>query len=379
MLSRNGRRPAATTLVPSSNWKQQLRRRVRAWYRRHARDLPWRRTCDPYAVWVSEVMLQQTQVETVRPYFKRFLSAFPGLSDLAAADEQQVMRHWEGLGYYRRARQLHQAAREVVERFGGIVPTDAATLRSLPGIGRYTAGAILSIAFDAREPILEANTVRLLSRLVGYRGAPASTEGQRVLWQLAEEILPRRDVGTFNQALMEIGSEVCKPQAPHCGECPLLPLCEAHRHQAVDQIPRPKQPPAIERVQEAAVAVRRNGRLLMLQVPEGERWAGLWDFIRVRLPSDDQAARDEQIIERVASLTGARVELAAHIATLKHGVTRFHITLHCHAADYVSGRLRPPQGGALKWFRVGELDDLPLSTTGRKFSRLLQSQDATTA
>jgi A/G-specific adenine glycosylase len=330
-------------------------------------------------VWVSEVMLQQTQVETVRPYFERFLAAFPSLSHLAAADEQQVMRLWEGLGYYRRARQLHQAAREVVERFGGIVPTDAAALRSLPGIGRYTAGAILSIAFDAREPILEANTVRLLSRLVGYRGEPTSTEGQRALWQVAEEILPRSDVGSFNQALMEIGSGVCKPQAPHCDECPLVPLCEAHRQQAVDQIPRPKRPPAIERVHEAAVAVRRNGRVLMLQVPEGERWAGLWDFIRVRLSADDHAARDDQIIQRVASLTGARIELPAHIATLKHGVTRFHITLHLYAADYVSGRLRPPEGGTLKWFRVGELDDLPLSTTGRKFSRLLQSYGATFA
>jgi A/G-specific adenine glycosylase len=132
-------------------------------------------------------------------------------------------------------------------------------------------------------------------------------------------------------------------------------------------------------VHEAAVAVRRNGRVLMLQVPEGERWAGLWDFIRVRLSADDHAARDDQIIQRVASLTGARIEMAAHIATLKHGVTRFHITLHCHAADYVSGRLRAPEGGALKWFRVHDLDDLPLSTTGRKLSRLLQEQGATFA
>ena len=178
--------------------------------RPHARDLPWRGTRDPYAVWLSEIMLQQTQVETVKPYFQRFLAALPTIQALAKADEQQVLRLWEGLGYYRRARQLHQAARQIVADHDGRFPTDPQSVQRLPGIGRYTAGAILSIAFDQRQPILEANTVRVFSRLLAYDGQTTSSAGQKLLWAAAEAVLPARDVGRFNQALMELGSEVCR-------------------------------------------------------------------------------------------------------------------------------------------------------------------------
>ena len=193
-----------------SAWLRTFRRRLRAWYDRHARDLPWRSTRDPYAVWLSEIMLQQTQVETVKPYFRRFLAALPTIRALAEADEQQVLCLWEGLGYYRRARQLHQAARQIVADHGGRFPTDPQSVERLPGIGRYTAGAILSIAFDQRRPILEANTVRVFSRLLAYQGQTASAAGQKLLWAAAEAVLPSRDAGRFNQALMELGSQVCR-------------------------------------------------------------------------------------------------------------------------------------------------------------------------
>ncbi|NIL98241.1 MAG: A/G-specific adenine glycosylase, partial [Planctomycetales bacterium] len=186
--------------MPDTGWRRAFRRRLRAWYQRQARDLPWRVSRDPYRVWVSEIMLQQTQVSTVTPYFLRFIERFPDIGTLAAADEQEVLRHWEGLGYYRRARQLHRAAGQVVAQFGGQLPRQREPLLALPGIGRYTAGAILSIAFDAREPILEANTTRLLARLLAYPGDPAASAGQETLWAFAAALLPTRDVGRFNQA-----------------------------------------------------------------------------------------------------------------------------------------------------------------------------------
>ena len=201
--------------------KQSFRRRLLAWYGKHARNLPWRRSRDPYRVWVSEVMLQQTTVAAVKPYFERFLAAFPTVEKLAIADEHQVLRLWEGLGYYRRARGLHAAARQVVGEHRGKFPRDVPTLMQLPGIGRYTAGAIASIAFDVPAPILEANTIRLLSRIIGYRDDPTKTPGQWLLWQTAEDLLPQKDVARFNQALMELGSLVCTPANPKCDQCPL--------------------------------------------------------------------------------------------------------------------------------------------------------------
>ena len=195
---KSGRAPMALPAagcLPDAAWLQAFRRRLRAWFALHARDLPWRRTRDPYAIWVSEIMLQQTQAATVVPYFGRFLEALPTIAALAAADQQQVLRLWEGLGYYRRAQQLHEAAQQIVEHCGGRFPRDEATVRRLPGIGRYTAGAILSIAFDARLPILEANTTRLLSRLLAFDREPASPAGQQVLWAMARAVLPRREPG----------------------------------------------------------------------------------------------------------------------------------------------------------------------------------------
>ncbi len=350
---------------PAAEWKRRIRQRALFWFARHARDLPWRRSRDPYRIWVSEVMLQQTQVATVRPYFERFLAEYPTVAQLAAADEEAVLRLWEGLGYYRRARQLHEAARRVVDRHQGEIPTDAAVLRSLPGVGRYTAGAILSIAHDQRQPIVEANTSRLLCRLLGYRGDPASAGGQGWLWSVAEELLPRRRAGQFNQALMEIGAALCKPRQPRCQACPLSVLCAARREGLVEAIPPPKPRPAPTELREAAVVVRRRGQVLMHRYGDGRRWAGLWDFVRFEIGGRSESARRKEIVARVEELTGAIVALDGRLATLQHGVTRYRITLDCHLATYLSGRL-PRAGGAVwKWFAVGQIDRLPLCTTGR--------------
>jgi len=356
--------------LPDAPWRRGFRRRLKTWYADHARDLPWRRSRDPYAVWVSEIMLQQTQVATVRGYFDRFIRAFPTIDALARADEQDVLRLWEGLGYYRRARQLHAAAKIVADEHGGRFPRNRDAVDRLPGIGRYTAGAILSIAFDQRQPILEANTVRLFCRLLGYEGDPASTAGQRLLWAMAEAVLPRREVGLFNQALMELGSEVCVGRAPPCDGCPIATLCPTRQQGKQTVIPRPKPKKQFEAVREAAVVVRRGNRVLLLRCPEGGRWAGLWDFPRFAVETEQPEARRRELIDKVRQATGVLIEPGEHLKTIKHGVTRFRITLDCYEAAYckmVDGRA--PAGGR-KWLLADELEEYPLSSTGRRICRL---------
>jgi len=361
-------------LFRSANWRRRFRRRLLGWYDRHARDLPWRRSRDAYRVWVSEIMLQQTQVATVKPYFERFIESFPSVKVFARAEEEHVLRHWEGLGYYRRARQMHRAAQKIVEEHGGVFPRDPEAVRALPGIGRYTAGAILSIAFDLRQPILEANTVRLFSRLLAYRGDPLASAGQQLLWRAAECVLPRKEVGRFNQALMELGSEVCRGRAPRCDVCPVAPLCEAKTRGLQGELPpaKAKRPPELRH--EAALVVRRRGRVLLLRQPDGGRWAGLWDFPRFEVHAENPDNLRQELIDKVREATGLVVAPGQRLKTIKHGVTRFRITLDCYEADYISGKLGS-QETLLKWFRPAELAELPLSTTGRKLSRLINGEE----
>ena len=353
------------------DWLRAFRRRLLAWFARNARDLPWRHTADPYAVWLSEVMLQQTQVETVRPYFERFLRELPTISALAGAPEHEVLRLWEGLGYYRRARRLHRAAQVIRDEHAGRFPREPEAVRRLPGIGRYTAGAILSIAFDQRQPILEANSARLLSRLLAYDGDPASPGGQRLLWTAAEALLPQRGVGRFNQALMELGSQVCRPRSPDCEQCPAAMLCRARIEGRQAQIPARKIKPPLEAVHEAAVVVFRRGRVLLLQWPTGRRWAGLWDFPRFAVCGRRPADIHRELVENVRRLTGVCVRPGPHLKTLRHGVTRFRITLDCYAAEFLSGRHLSEKHLPIRWLRPAELGGYPLSSTGRKLAGLL--------
>ena len=365
----------ADALPFDSAWLRNFRRRLRAWYDQHARDLPWRGTRDPYAVWLSEIMLQQTQVETVKPYFQRFLAALPTIRTLAEADEQLVLRLWEGLGYYRRARQLHLAARRIVADHGGSFPSDPQSVERLPGIGRYTAGAVLSIAFDQRRPILEANTVRVFSRLLAYCCPTTLSAGQKLLWAAAEAVLASRDVGRFNQALMELGSQVCRGRAPNCDVCPAMGLCRAQQRGMQNEIPHPKPRLQFEELAEAALLVRRRGRLLLIQWPEGRRWAGLWDFPRFPIHGKTEAEIHRAIVENVLRLTGVTVSPGEHRKTLRHGVTRFRITLDCYDAEYLSHDGCGAENLVQKWVRPAELEHFPLSSSGRKLARLVSAKE----
>lgn len=356
---------------PDTTWCRQFRRRLLAWFRRDARDLPWRRTNDPYPIWVSEIMLQQTQVATVIDYFQRFLEAFPTIADLAAADQQQVLRQWEGLGYYRRARQMHEAAQLIVQQHDGRFPQDLQAIVALPGIGRYTAGAILSIAWNLRAPILEANTIRLFSRLLVYREDPTRGEGQRILWALAEHLLPRNDCGQFNQALMELGSEICTPRDPKCPQCPVVQLCPTHAAGLQDQIPVPSKKTVYQRLLEAALVVCRNDKILLRRCGPDERWAGMWDFPRFVVRQQQGKAFAAEAVRGVAELTGQQVEVGEHLTTIKHGVTRYRITLVCHWARWVDG---PADGDDLWWVSTDQLEQVPLNVSSRKISRLVTHQ-----
>ena len=356
-------------------------------------------------------MLQQTTVVAVVPYFERFLARFPTVRDLAAADENDVLRLWEGLGYYSRARNLRKAAQVIVQEHDSLFPSEVDALQMLPGIGRYTAGAIASFAFDRRAPIVEANTLRLYCRLLGYAGDPRSKVGQQTLWSFAEAILPKTQPGRLNQALMELGATVCSPKEPDCEHCPVHAHCRAFLEGTQATIPQPATRPAITDVVEVSVAVRRGKKYLLRHRPPGERWAGLWDFVRFALPRrmgtpvqvdgrrlmvdgqrkrgmsglhslhqpstvnrqpstrDGQECPSSDIVAAVREHTSLNVELGPQLAELKHGVTRYRITLKCFTAEAVSGELRTD--AEWQWVLSKDFGDYPLSVTGRKFAKLL--------
>jgi A/G-specific adenine glycosylase len=295
-----------------------LRNSLLNWYGAAARDLPWRKRRDPYAIWVSEVMLQQTRVETVVGYYGRFLQRFPTPCALAEASEDAVMAAWSGLGYYRRARLLHAGVREVVERYGGEVPKDASARRALPGVGRYTAGAIGSIAFGLAEPIVDGNVTRVLCRLFGIDAAPEQPATQRRLWHEAERLVAGPQPGNLNQALMELGATLCTKANPRCADCPLHGHCVARAQGRVEELPRPrvKRPPR-EVALVALVATRKRRRKLELWLQRGGStlFAGLWN-----LPMTEGSGR-RQALALVAA-GGLRGKLSARaVVELEHVLT----------------------------------------------------------
>ena len=311
-------------------------------------------------------MLQQTQVATVIPYFERFLQRFPTLADLAAAPEGEVLRLWEGLGYYRRARDLHRSARLLLAEHGGAVPDDPAVVGALPGVGRYTVGAILSQAFDRRLPIVEANSQRVLCRLFGQKGDPRSGRVRAWLWEVASALLPARRVGEFNQALMELGALICTPTAPRCPHCPLASECSARRLGLQDSIPPRAAPPAPVAVREVAVVVSRGPRVLLAQRPDEGRWAGLWEFPHA--PLEPGETPDGAVARFLPDLTGLQAEVSADLLTLRHTITRHRITMVCLAARYLAGRFRSTFYRQGKWVRTGDLATYPVSAPQRQLA-----------
>jgi A/G-specific adenine glycosylase len=310
-------------------------------------------------------MLQQTQVATVVPYFRRFLARFPDLPALARANEQDVLQLWEGLGYYRRARDLHRAARQMAADHAGRLPDDPAVLARLPGFGRYTVNAVLSQAHDRRLPILEANSVRVLCRLLGVRDDPKQGATQKVLWQAAEALLPRRRVGDFNQGHMELGALVCTPARPDCPRCPLRARCFARVHGLQQEIPLRGARENGVAVEEVAIVLRQGHQVLLVQRPEGGRWGNMWEFPHATVePLETHEAAAGRLLADLG-MTGA---VCGEITTIRHAVTRFRITMTCIEARHAGGEFRPGRYVRGVWLPPAGVVDYPLSVPQRRLA-----------
>ena len=348
----------------------EMQRSLREWFKQHHRPMPWRSDRDPYKIWVSEVMLQQTTVAAVRPYFERFIEAFPTVRQLAEADEQSVLKLWSGLGYYRRARHLHQAAQQLVEQFGDTLPDDPEIWKKLPGVGRYILGAVLSQAFDRRLPIVEANTLRLLSRYFAYADDPRTTTGQKWLWQAAESLLPNSEIGEFNQAMMELGSLICTPKQPKCEACPIAKKCEAKKLGLQSTIPLAKVPKLKILVREIALVIEHRGKLLFARrAASAKRWASMWEFPHGEWPANEEM---DSAAQRLAlELTGLSIEVQGELMTIKHGVTHYTITMHCLKVKKIGGRLCSKMYEEMEWLSAQSLTDYPVSSPQRKLIEAL--------
>jgi A/G-specific adenine glycosylase len=354
-----------------------FRRRLLKWYDASRRDLPWRvplgaprhATPDPYHVLLSETMLQQTQVATVIPYFDRFIRRFTTLPALAAADEQEVLRMWQGLGYYSRARNLLAAAKVVVNELGGELPRNADELRRLPGVGRYTAGAIASIAFGQRAAILDGNVMRVLCRIDGIESDPREAATQQKLWRRAHEILPNHQLGDFNSALMELGATVCVPRNPQCLICPVHRHCQAFAGGLQDRIPPPRQARPTPLLRRWTICLQRkhDRRWLLEQRLASGRWAGMWQFVTIEAVPDANVAPTAATVRAALSL---RTSKPALIGTLTHGLThrRYQFDVfRCQTSDgkgAVGGKLR-------RWVGLDELAQYPLPKPHVTIGRLL--------
>ena len=361
-------------------WLVRVREGLVRWYEGAARKLPWREDRDPYRILVSEMMLVQTTVAAVIPFFARFLDRFPTVAALAEADEAEVLKAWEGLGYYRRARQLHSAARAVVLDHGGVFPKDLDAIRALPGVGRYIAGALLSFAFDRASPIVEANTQRVLARWLAWDKDLKSTKSQKRLWEAAARLVPEAGAGTFNQAFMELGALVCIPRKPLCLACPVASECLSRKLGVQDAIPKivAKTPP--KELAEACLLVDRDGKLLIVKRGKGRLWEDFWEFPTVHLAGPDPAGRgwveggSLDLNEGLSRLTGIKARIGPIARTIRFGVTSHRVTLEVHHADWLEGE--PITGPGLvetAWEPVEGLSRYTLSSSTRKILAWLAS------
>jgi len=343
------------------------------WYALNARDLPWRGHTSSYAVWVSEIMLQQTRVETVVPYFERWMARFPTISLLAQSSQQDVLSTWEGLGYYSRARNLHRAAQIVMQEMGGELPADTKALRRLPGIGRYTAGAIASIAFGRDEPALDANIRRVLSRVFNM-GEPAhSPAGERRLWELAWMHLPSGAASAYNQALMDLGSGTCTPRAPDCPHCPVAGMCLARELGIQEQRPVLRARAAIPHYIVTAAVITRGDRVLITQRPANGLLGGLWEFPGGKLQEDEDliACLQREIREEL----GMAIDVGGSLGIYKHAYTHFRVTLHAFSCMVLNGA--QPQllhASDLRWAKLTELSNFPMGKIDRQIARQIANQ-----
>jgi len=361
----------ATDKTVEPRWRQRTIRSLLKWYKQENRDLPWRKTRDPYAVWLSEIMLQQTQVRSAIPYYERFLRALPTIDELARADLAVVLKLWEGLGYYARARNLHSAARQIVRENRGKFPNDLQTVSDLPGIGPYTAAAILSIAFDQDQAVVDGNVERVLSRLLCIDVPPRSREGRKVFRQLAENLLARGKAGIYNQALMELGALVCRPRNPICSSCPLQSLCRAALAGQQQEYPKklPRRPRPHRLV--AVGVVWQGDRLLIARRPNHAMLGGLWEFPGGKVEPGEEI--EQAVVREVREEVGIDCAVEEKIGTIEHGYTHFSITLHAFHCRYLNGEARALGCSEWRWIQLEQLSEFAFPGANKKLFALLSA------
>jgi len=345
-------------------------RALLAWYAKHRRELPWRKSQDPYAVWVSEMMLQQTQVRTVIPYFQSWMKRFPDVAALANAAESDVLHAWQGLGYYSRARNLRRAAQEMLRVHDGRVPERVSELVALPGIGPYSAGAIASIAYGHAEPLVDGNVIRVLARLFALRGDPNKAPLKAELWAYARALIPKDAAGDFNQSLMELGATVCTPRSPRCEDCPVADHCQARAAGLVEVLPELPARPKATPIHVVSAIATRAGRVLVTRLrPDAPRWAGMWLFPTAEVGSTETP--ETAVARALFSAVGLRGEASGLVCVVRHTVTRFRITLDAYRTSVSGGVAKALTVSECAWRRPDELRDLAMPNAHRQIAERL--------
>ena len=346
---------AGDATFPDEAWVH-LRRSLLVWYTNAGRDLPWRRCRDPYVIWISEIMLQQTQVKTVIPYYQRWLAQFPTIEQLASADLQQVLKAWEGLGYYTRARNLYRAAQEIMQHHGGVFPTALNDVLALPGIGRTTAGGILSAAFNQPVAILDGNVKRVLARLMAL-SVPVS-KATKQLWQLSEALLDREHPRDFNQALMDLGATVCTPKNPDCNSCPWTGGCQAYNLGIQSQLPMRETSSPLPHKNIGVAVIWNDQRQILIdrRRPEG-LLGGLWEFPGGKVEPGETV--EECIKREILEELGIEIEVGDRLITINHAYSHFRVTLNVHHCRHINGVPQPIESDEIRWVTLDEIDQFP--------------------
>ncbi len=345
-----------------------FQQKLLAWFQREKRDLPWRRATDPFHIFAAEIMLQQTQSATAVPYYERFLKRFPDIQTLAESPLDEVYQQWQGLGYYSRARRLHDAAKIMMDRFDGQVPDTAEELMSLPGVGRYTAGAVASSAYQVAAPVVDGNVMRVLTRVFRVKGNPKTGAANKRLWEIAEALVPDENPKDFNAALMELGSLVCSPRKPNCGGCPVSAHCGAFEHGETDRFPETPPRPKTTALTHVSAMIMRGRRFLLTQRPDGgpggKMWAGLWELPRVERGEGETV---EDAAERAGlQVCGVRSRAVGSFGSLRHSVTRYRIHLHGVHAEWLGGDLEPLECKSAVWTDSESWSEYALSSPQRR-------------
>ena len=348
-----------------------LRQRLLAWYASQSRDLPWRRTRDPYAIWISEVMLQQTQVKTVVPYYERWLEKLPTVEALAAAEQQTVLKLWEGLGYYARARNLHQAAQQIVAEYGGKFPPGLEEAIALKGVGRTTAGGILSAAFNLPTAILDGNVKRVLARLVALPSVPNKALSQ--LWEISEQVLDPKHPRDFNQAIMDLGATLCTRHNPACLFCPWQTHCAAYNQNAVSSFPMTESRKPLPHKQiGVAVITDAQGNILIDRRRQAGLLGGLWEFPGGKIEPGEsvEACVSREIREEL----GIEIEVGDRLITIEHAYTHFKVTLNVFNCKHLSGEPQPLESDEVKWVTLDEIDEYPFPRANSQIIEAMREQ-----